>query len=207
MVDMNQAVLDIAIDSLDTQVGRLSLAVSELGLVAVRWGEPAELATRLDLAITADPSRTEPVVGQLAEYFMGRRQSFDVRLDWLLASPVQQAVLETLYTAVGFGQSITYGELAARSATHLPARGIGAIMGANPMPIVVPCHRVLAADGLGGYSGGARAAVESPTRPGSSPYGLETKRWLLTFEGVLPPTLGWDPDRRLDLDDNRPISG
>jgi methylated-DNA-[protein]-cysteine S-methyltransferase len=114
-------------------------------------------------------------------------------------------VLRTLHDTVGFGQAITYGGLATRSGSGVPARGIGAIMGANPLPIVVGCHRVLAATGLGGYSGGHREAP-GELRPGSSPYGLETKRWLLTFEEILPPTLGWDPAARLDLDDSRPLS-
>jgi methylated-DNA-[protein]-cysteine S-methyltransferase len=64
--------------------------------------------------------------------------------------------------------------------TLIPARAIGQIMGSNPIPLIVPCHRVVAADGLGGYSGGT---------------GLRVKRWLLTFEGSLPPTLYWEPSR------------
>jgi methylated-DNA-[protein]-cysteine S-methyltransferase len=112
---------------------------------------------------------------------------------------------------VPFGRSISYGQLASRSGTSLPARGIGSVMAGNPLPLVVPCHRVLAANGLGGYSGGApsndgsvdppaeRSASGSSTASGGrTPYGLETKRWLLTFEQVLPPTLGWDPARPLE---------
>ena len=60
----------------------------------------------------------------------------------------------------------------------VPARAVGKIMGSNPIPVIVPCHRVLASDGLGGYSGGA---------------GVEVKRWLLILEGSLPPTLDWQP--------------
>ena len=75
------------------------------------------------------------------------------------------------------GQTITYGELAERSGTGVPARAIGSIMAANPFPLIIPCHRVVAADGLGGYSGGD---------PGHE---LETKRWLLENEGALPPAL------------------
>ena len=74
-------------------------------------------------------------------------------------------------------ETLTYGELAARSGTGLPARAIGSIMGANPVPLVIPCHRVVAGDGLGGYSGG---------EPGQE---IATKRWLLELEGALPPTL------------------
>jgi methylated-DNA-[protein]-cysteine S-methyltransferase len=79
---------------------------------------------------------------------------------------------------VGYGETVSYGELAARSgAFHgerggIGARRVGSIMGSNPLPVVVPCHRVVAADGLGGFGGG-----------------LEVKRWLLALEGALPPTL------------------
>jgi methylated-DNA-[protein]-cysteine S-methyltransferase len=208
---------DIAVGSLDTQVGRLSVAVSDVGLIAVGWGEPARLLARPGLVSgvgqpprSTDPTeqlaRTRPVLRQLAEYFAGTRREFDLVLDWRLTTGSTQSVLRTLHDTVGFGQAITYGRLAARSGSGVPARGIGAIMGSNPLPIVVGCHRVLAATGLGGYSGGHR---ETPgeRRPGSSRYGLETKRWLLTFEEILPPTLGWDPAARLDLDDSRPLSG
>jgi methylated-DNA-[protein]-cysteine S-methyltransferase len=73
-------------------------------------------------------------------------------------------------------------------------------MAANPVPIVVACHRVLAVNGLGGFSGGHRPETEDPDDRGNSPYGLETKRWLLTFESVLQPPLGWDPAAPLNAD-------
>lgn len=90
---------------------------------------------------------------------------------------VTHAVLTALAESVDHGESVTYGELAARSGTSIPARGVGAVMGANPVPIIVPCHRVVASDGLGGYSGGDAGR------------GLLTKRWLLEFEGALPSAL------------------
>ncbi len=88
-----------------------------------------------------------------------------------------------LAASVGYGETISYGRLASRAglpaASDVPAaRAVGSIMGSNPIPVIVPCHRVLAADGLGGYSGGA---------------GVEVKRWLLILEGSLPPTLDWQP--------------
>ena len=98
-------------------------------------------------------------------------------LDLPALEPTTLAVLRTLADTVGYGETITYGELAKRSGTGVPARAIGAVMGANPVPIIIPCHRVVASDGLGGYSGG---------EPGQ---GSETKRWLLEHEGALPPTL------------------
>jgi methylated-DNA-[protein]-cysteine S-methyltransferase len=184
----------VSISCLDTQVGRLSVAVSERGLVEVAWSEPGELAERAGRVVIADESLVRPVIVQLQEYFSGTRRRFDVALDWQGRSGAARTVLQTLHDTVHHGESITYGELATRSGASIPARGIGAIMGSNPMPVVVPCHRVLAADGLGGFSGGGRLD------------NLEVKRWMLTFEGVLPPTLGWDPSRRLDVDDTRQVS-
>lgn len=178
---MDESHDDIAVGGLDTPVGRISVALTRVGLVDVGWAEPDELAERAALPVVADTDRVAPALHQLAEYFRGTRRSFDLSLDWRHTRPSQRTVLQTLYAAVGYGSSITYGELALRSNAEVPARGIGAIMGSNPIPIVVPCHRVVAHDGLGGYSGGGGGD------------GLEVKRWLLTLEGVLPPTLDWSP--------------
>jgi methylated-DNA-[protein]-cysteine S-methyltransferase len=121
--------------------------------------------------------------GQLAEYFRGQRQAFELPLDWSGTAGTQRHVLEVLEESVGYGQTTSYGRLAAQAglttASDVPvARLVGKIMGSNPIPVIVPCHRVLASDGLGGYSGGT---------------GLEVKRWLLILEGALPPTLDWEP--------------
>ena len=120
---------------------------------------------------------------QLAEYFAGQRQVFDLPVDWSGCSRAQHQVLSVLYDSVGYGETVTYGELAQRAVAgpdgiSLPARAIGRIMGSNPIPLIVPCHRVVAGNGLGGYSGGT---------------GIEIKRWLLIFEGALPATLDWSP--------------
>lgn len=170
---------DIVVGGLDTPTGWLSLGVTRHGLAEVGWCREEELAGRGGLPQVADDGRLAAVCDELREYFAGARRAFDVPVDWRFYSRGQRAVLETLYRTVPYGESITYGALAERARTGVPARGIGAIMGSNPIPIVVPCHRVLASDGLGGYSGG----------PGED--GLATKRWLLTLEGILPPTLDW----------------
>lgn len=120
---------------------------------------------------------------QLTEYFGGQRRAFDLPVDWSGLSPAQRQVLPVLWSSVGYGETVTYGELARRAGLAgdgaVPVgRVVGQIMGSNPCPIVVPCHRVVASDGLGGFSGGT---------------GPETKRWLLIFEGSEPPTLDWDP--------------
>ena len=95
----------------------------------------------------------------------------------LVAFGAPQRVLRALWETVPFGATVTYGELAVRGGLgrgHTAARGVGAIMGSNPLPVVVPCHRVLAADGIGGFGGG-----------------LRTKEWLLALEGVLTGALPW----------------
>jgi methylated-DNA-[protein]-cysteine S-methyltransferase len=98
-------------------------------------------------------------------------------------SAAQRQVLPVLLASAPYGETVTYGALGRRAGLadqgKVPAaRVTGQIMGSNPCPIIVPCHRVVAGDGLGGYSGGT---------------GIEIKRWLLIFEGALPPTLDWDP--------------
>jgi O-6-methylguanine DNA methyltransferase len=125
----------------------------------------------------------ERACGQFGEYFAGQRRSFDLPVDWSGMSAAQRQVLPVLLASAPYGETVTYGALARRAGLadggKVPAaRVTGQIMGSNPCPIVVPCHRVVAGDGLGGYSGGA---------------GIEIKRWLLIFEGALPPTLDWDP--------------
>ena len=125
----------------------------------------------------------ERACGQLGEYFAGQRRSFDLPVDWSGMSAAQRQVLPVLLASAPYGETVTYGALAHRAGLadggKIPAaRVTGQIMGSNPCPIVVPCHRVVASDGLGGYSGGT---------------GIEIKRWLLIFEGALPPTLDWDP--------------
>ncbi len=182
---------ELAWDTVGSPVGTLSLGCSPAGLARIRFGQPGQpgppgqadevvpvgggpRAARVHLARTR---------AQIAEYFGGQRRTFDVPLDWSAASFSQRQVLSALLTSVGFGETVTYGALARRAGLtdggHVPAaRVAGQIMGANPIPVIVPCHRVVASDGLGGYSGGA---------------GVEIKRWLLIFEGAQPPTLDWDP--------------
>jgi methylated-DNA-[protein]-cysteine S-methyltransferase len=160
----------VAFAELPTPVGRFVLAVTEEGLVASGWGSRPRLK---DLVEVDDPGRTAGVVAELTDYFAGRLRAFETPIDWRFVPPTPRQVLQALHR-VPFGTVVTYGELARRARSSVPARGIGSIMGANPIPIVVPCHRVVAGNGLGGFSGGE---------------GVETKRWLLTHEGYLQPTL------------------
>ena len=148
-------------------------------------GEPG--GAREEAGVREEPGgasgQLERACSQLGEYFAGERRAFDLPVDWSGMSASQRQVLPVLLASAGYGETVTYGALARAAGLadggKVPAaRVTGQIMGSNPCPIVVPCHRVVAGDGLGGYSGGA---------------GIEIKRWLLIFEGALPPTLDWDP--------------
>jgi methylated-DNA-[protein]-cysteine S-methyltransferase len=159
-----------------TELGDVLAAVTPDGVVATAFTDSphirAAISARLGLDDADDDEPAAGVLAQLREYFAGRRRVFEVTVDWRLMSRAQRKVLGTLYETVPYGKVVTYGELSHR--TGIPARGIGSIMGSNPIPIVVPCHRVVAGDGLGGFSGGS---------------GVESKRRLLTLEGYLPPGL------------------
>ncbi len=157
---------DLAIRVIDTPVGELSLHASDHGLRAVLWH--GELADASLLGGTVDPNATSPYLdiaeAQLTEYFDGQRQDFDVQLD-PVGSPFQQTVWQVL-REIPFGETITYGEQARRLGDPNKARAVGAANGRNPIPIIVPCHRVIGSNGkLTGFAGG-----------------LENKAWLLTHE-------------------------
>ena len=157
--------------ALDTPVGRIVVLADGDAVRRVTWSAAEVPAPGPEPGTVLDRA-----VGQLREYFAGTRRDFDVPVDLGSLEPGTRRVLLTLQE-IPYGRAVTYGELATLSGTGLPARAIGSVMGANPVPILIGCHRVLAGDGLGGYSGGA---------PGQ---GLETKRWLLEHEGILPPRL------------------
>jgi methylated-DNA-[protein]-cysteine S-methyltransferase len=158
--------------TLRTPVGVIGVVSSGEAITQVTWRSTAPVGADAG----PDPLLDEAIV-QLRDYFDGSRRDFDLPIDLGAQTDSTRAVLMALFETVASGDTVTYGELATRSGTTIPARGIGAIMGANPVPLIVPCHRVVAGDGLGGYSGG---------EPGQ---GLETKRWLLEHEGALPTSL------------------
>jgi methylated-DNA-[protein]-cysteine S-methyltransferase len=181
---------ELAWGTLGSPLGPLSVGCSDAGVREARFGraprDPAMApASQRPAGSRGARALCEEALGQLAEYFAGQRRRFDLPVDWSQTSRLQQQVLSTLFERVGYGDTVSYGALARRVGYHSlgsspPARVIGRIMGSNPVPVIVPCHRVVAADGLGGYSGGT---------------GPEVKRWLLTLEGALPPTLDWDATR------------
>jgi methylated-DNA-[protein]-cysteine S-methyltransferase len=159
-------------------MGALTVGSTDIGLCLVTWAADPERVVAAAARLEAEPVEAPSAAAeQVAEYLAGERRRFDVPLDWRLTHVTQRTVLQTLFREVPFGSTVTYGELAEASGAYAghgytAARGVGSIMGSNPIPVVVPCHRVTAADGLGGFGGG-RA----------------TKEWLLAHEGVLAPTL------------------
>jgi methylated-DNA-[protein]-cysteine S-methyltransferase len=169
--------------SVGTPVGPVSVACGDAGVAEVRFGPPPGGAPAGSGPGPGPSAVVRDARRQLAEYFSGQRREFDLPIDWRGFGAAQRQVLGLLYEEVRYGDTVTYGTLAGRAGIQagpdlIPARAVGQIMGSNPIPVIVPCHRVLASDGLGGYSGGA---------------GPEVKRWLLILEGSLPPTLDWVP--------------
>lgn len=167
--------LDIAYASYDGPVGKLLLAATRRGLVKVSFDieDPdatlASLARDVSPRILERPARLDDARRELDEYFAGRRRRFDLQLDWRLAGGFRRRVLRAT-ARIPFGGTATYGEVAAAAGSPRAHRAAGTALGANPLPIVVPCHRVLRTGGsLGGYGGG-----------------LEMKETLLRIEGTLP---------------------
>lgn len=160
-------------------VGRVYVVVGAGGIVAIQLGvadEEAylhEMSAKLNGTLEKDRASLRPLLTQLDEYFQGKRHEFDVQVDISRLTPFQQNVLAYV-TKIPYGSVRSYGEIA--HALHNPAasRAVGAANGANPVPVVIPCHRVLGAKGqLTGYGGGK---------------GIETKRHLLELEGYFPQT-------------------
>jgi methylated-DNA-[protein]-cysteine S-methyltransferase len=171
----DEGLLDVAYGVADSPLGPLTVFVTPRGLARVSYpGEPLEVqldeaAARLSPRILAAPERTDAVRRQLDEYFDGRRHAFDVPIDWRLVRGFAESVLRAT-SRIPFGSVLSYRDVAAEAGSPNAYRAAGNALGSNPIPIVVPCHRVLhAGGGLGGYTGG-----------------LERKRLLLRLEGVLP---------------------
>ncbi|MEV1021613.1 methylated-DNA--[protein]-cysteine S-methyltransferase [Streptomyces sp. NPDC050264] len=170
-------------DVVASDIGPLLLAATDEGLVQVAFHATDavrdDVLGRLGSRFGAEPAEAPdaPLLveagRQLAEYFAGRRRDFALPLDWSLSAGFNREVLRELASGVPYGAVVGYGELAGRVGQPGAAQAVGAAMGANPLPVVVPCHRVVERDGgIGGFGGG-----------------LETKRRLLALEGVLPEPL------------------
>jgi methylated-DNA-[protein]-cysteine S-methyltransferase len=159
----DEDLLDVAYRDLDTPLGRLLLAATPAGLVRVAF--PVEdqdavldmLATRVSPRVLHAPARLDLVASELDEYFAGRRHAFDVPVDLQLAAGFRRVVLERL-TEVPYARTVSYGELAARAGSPRAVRAVGTACALNPVPLVVPCHRVVRSDGTpGSYRGGPEA--------------------------------------------------
>lgn len=151
--------------------GRVWLAASRRGLVRVELNagrdEFLSLLERHGIAAGGDQGWVLPAARQIEEYLAGRRKRFSIRLALGELPPFSRIVLARL-REVPFGGTVTYSELARRAGSPAACRAVGNIMASNPLPLVIPCHRVLAKTGLGGFGGGP-----------------ELKRRLLRHEGAL----------------------
>ena len=165
--------LDIAYRTIDSPVGPLLLAATETGLVRVAFEREGfdtvleSLATRVSPRVLQAPRRLDTAAAELDEYFAGTRRAFDLPLDLTLSSGFRQVVQRYL-PHIGYGHTQTYTEVAETVGNPRAVRAVGTACATNPLPVVVPCHRVLRSDGsMGGYLGG-----------------LDAKRTLLELEGA-----------------------
>jgi methylated-DNA-[protein]-cysteine S-methyltransferase len=156
--------LDIAYRTVDSAVGPLLLAATPLGLLRVAFANEGHdsvlqnLSARVSPRVLEAPTRLDPVARQLEEFFTGRRHRFDVALDWSLSHGFRRSVLEHLNADIGYGTTTSYAALARRSGSPNAVRAVGTACATNPIPIVVPCHRVIRSDGaIGAYRGGPAA--------------------------------------------------
>jgi len=166
--------LDVAYATLDSPLGTLLVAVTPRGLVRLAYldggeGEAsvlAQLAATVSPRVLAAPRRLDDPRRELDQYFAGRRRQFDLPLDWRLTRGFGRRVLEAT-ARIPYGATATYKQVATGAGNARAYRAAGNALGSNPIPIVVPCHRILhSGGGLGGYTGG-----------------LDRKRVLLAIEG------------------------
>jgi methylated-DNA-[protein]-cysteine S-methyltransferase len=171
-----EGLADVSYTPVDSPFGTLHVAATKRGLVRVAFPEEEldsvleRLALRLSPRIVEAHASLDPVRRELDEYFEGRRREFGVALDWSLIGPFGRRVLRVT-SEIPYGGVLSYAEVAAEAGSPRGSRAAGNALGSNPMPIVIPCHRVLRSGGhLGGYGGG-----------------VQRKRWLLELEGRLQP--------------------
>jgi methylated-DNA-[protein]-cysteine S-methyltransferase len=160
---MSEGLLELAYRTLDTPVGSLLLAATTQGLVRVAYEREDHaqvlqaLASTVSPRILRAPARLDAVAYQLNEYFAGGRQTFDVPLDQRLSRGFRLEVLTHLHQ-IAYGQTESYAQVAMAVGNAKAVRAVGSACATNPLPVVVPCHRVLRSDGsLGGYAGGLAA--------------------------------------------------
>jgi methylated-DNA-[protein]-cysteine S-methyltransferase len=167
--------LDVAYATVDSPLGPLVVAATPRGLVRVAYTEAVpeddvleDLAARVSPRVLEAPARVDEPRRELDEYFAGRRKEFDLPIDWSTLRGFTRKVLRET-ARIDFGELRSYAEVASAAGSPRAVRAAGNALGANPMPVVVPCHRVVRTGGaLGGYTGG-----------------LERKEFLLRLEGSL----------------------
>ena len=168
---LREGLVDVRYDLVDSPVGELLVAATDRGLCRISYtveGQDESLARTFGARVLRVP--LDDVRRELDEYFAHRRESFDLPID-LRVAPFHESVLREL-ARVPYGRTVTYGSLAAQVGRPRAARAVGTVMHTNPIPIVLPCHRVIGANGsLTGYGGG-----------------LHVKRALLELEGALLPS-------------------
>jgi methylated-DNA-[protein]-cysteine S-methyltransferase len=165
--------VDVAYRTMDSPVGTLLLAATDQGLVRIAFACEDHAAVLRSLAdqvgpVLDQPGRLDTAARQLGEYFAGRRRAFDLPLDWRLSGGFRHVVLHHLATDVGYGRTASYAALAGLAGSPRAVRAVGTACATNPLPLVVPCHRVVRSDGaMGNYRGG-----------------VDAKRTLLTMEAA-----------------------
>lgn len=157
-----------------TPLGDMRLAASDFGLVAVEWADSQlhfdSFLQRLHRPIEPNPKKIAPYVRELGEYLRGQRNAFTIPVDWSLFRPFQREALQAVFR-IPYGETSTYRDIAIEIGRPYAPRAVGRANATNPMPLVIPCHRVIGRDGkLHGYGGGE---------------GLKTKEWLLRLEGAV----------------------
>jgi methylated-DNA-[protein]-cysteine S-methyltransferase len=170
-----EGLLDVAYATADSPLGPLLVAATPRGLVRLAYTDTRaeadvleDLARRVSPRVVLSPGRLDDARRELDDYFAGRRDGFDLPIDWSLTRGFAGEVLRQT-ARIPFGATSTYAEVAAGAGSPRAVRAAGNALGANPIPVVVPCHRVLRSGGaLGGYTGG-----------------VERKRFLLRLEGAL----------------------
>ena len=170
----DEGLADVAYATTESPIGPLLVASTRRGLVRVAFASERsddvlnDLVVKISPRVLEAPEQLDEVRRELDQYFDGKRRKFELRLDWRLSHGFRNDVLRKL-VRVPYGETASYAEMAARAGRPRAYRAAGSACATNPMPLVVPCHRVLASGGgLGGYGGG-----------------LDVKRYLLKLEGAL----------------------
>jgi methylated-DNA-[protein]-cysteine S-methyltransferase len=180
----DEGLLEVAYATVDSPFGEMLVASTDRGVVKLALPSHAgrelkpdlvltELAVAVSPRVLEAPARLDPVRRELDSYFEGELQRFEIPVDWRLARGFTDKVLHQV-ARIPYGRTLSYGQVAAKAGNPRAFRAAGSACGVNPVPLIVPCHRVVQASGEPGNYGG----------------GPEMKRALLELEGVLPPSLG-----------------